>query len=193
MVKLSRTKIELFLDCPRCFWLVMNKKYLIAALIIGLFLSGCSSLPTKPYSFPKNTGTNYEYGSDNIPDVCFFPVKKARWDGYKVTNKNWDQLTDFQKTMFISEAADEIQRNENVTVDLKGGWLVLISLNKGVEEAEKSSSHIEFTMIRLMHDALKESGQIKPVVSQDKFVKNNPGNVRVSGDVTVSTINRKGF
>ena len=25
MVKLSRTKIELFLDCPRCFWLVMNK------------------------------------------------------------------------------------------------------------------------------------------------------------------------
>ena len=25
MIKLSRTKIELFLDCPHCFWLVMNK------------------------------------------------------------------------------------------------------------------------------------------------------------------------
>ena len=29
--------------------------------------------------------------------------------------------------------------------------------------------------------------------SQDKSSKNDSGNVRVSGDVTVSTINRKGF
>ena len=26
MTKLSRSKLELFLDCPRCFWLDMNKK-----------------------------------------------------------------------------------------------------------------------------------------------------------------------
>ena len=25
MIKLSRSKLELFLDCPRCFWLEMNK------------------------------------------------------------------------------------------------------------------------------------------------------------------------
>lgn len=171
----------------------MNKNQLIFVLTIGVFLSGCSSFSTKPYPFPKNIGSSYEYDSNNIPDVCFFPVEKARWDGYKVTNKNWNQLTDFQKTMFISEAADEIQRNEKVTVDLKGGWLVLSSLNKGVEEAGNSPSHLEFPMIRLMHDALKESGQIKPVNSQDKSVKDNSGNVRVSGDVAVSTINRKGF
>ena len=171
----------------------MNKRHLIIVLMIGVFLAGCASLPTKPYPFPKNIGSNYEYDRDNIPDVCFFPVEKSRWDGYKVTNKNWDQLTDFQKTMFISEAAEEIQRNEKVTVDLKGGWIVLSSLNKGVEEAEKSPTHIEFPMIRLMHDSLKESGQIKPVTSQDKSVKNNSSNVRVSGDVTLSTVDRKGF
>jgi len=28
---------------------------------------------------------------------------------------------------------------------------------------------------------------------QDKFIQNNPSNVRVSGDVAVSTIDRKGF
>ena len=171
----------------------MNKKQLIAALVISIFLTGCSFLPEKPYPFPKNIGSSYEYDSNNIPDVCFFPVEKARWDGYKVTNKNWNQLTDFQKTMFISEAAEEIERNEKVTVDLKGGWLVLSSLNEGVEKAERSPSHLEFPMIRLMYEALKESGQIKPVTSQDQSVKNNSGNMRVSGDVTVSTINRKGF
>ena len=32
-----------------------------------------------------------------------------------------------------------------------------------------------------------------PVSTEDKTTKNNSGNVRVSGDVTVSTINRKGF
>lgn len=25
MVKLSRSRLELFLECPRCFWLLMNK------------------------------------------------------------------------------------------------------------------------------------------------------------------------
>ena len=31
------------------------------------------------------------------------------------------------------------------------------------------------------------------VATQDKSIKNDSGNVRISGDVTVSTVNRKGF
>jgi len=171
----------------------MNRKKLILGLIAGVFLSGCSTLPTKPHPFPKNIGTIYEYSGNNIPDVCFFPVEKARWDGYKVTNNNWNQLTDFQKTMFISEAAKEIEKNEKVTVDLKGGWGVLAVMNKTVADIDKDSANIEFPMIKLMHGILKDSSQIKLAVSHDKSMKNNSGNVRISGDVTISTVDRKGF
>ena len=171
----------------------MNKKQLIAVLMIGVFLSGCSTISTKSHPGPKNIGTIYRYSDSNISAVCFFPVGKARWDGYKVTNSNWNQLTDFQKTTFISEAAKEIERNEKVTVDLKGGQGILTAMNKTVADIEKNSANIEFPMIKLMRGTLKELNQIKPVSTQDKPTKNNQGNVRVSGDVTVSTINRKGF
>ncbi len=170
-----------------------NKKKLMIVLIIGAFFCGCSSIPTKPCLFPKNQGSIYEYSDNNIPAVYFFPAEKARWDGYKVTNNNWDQLTDFQKTTFISEAAKEIERNEKVTVRLKGGRDILIAMNKTVADIENNGSNVEFPMIKLMHGTLKESNQIKPVSTQDKSTKNNQGNVRVSGDVTVSTITRKGF
>jgi len=160
-----------------------TKNQLIAVLILGVFLSSCSTLPAKSPSFPKNVGTIYEYSQDNIPDVCFFPVEKARWDGYKVTNNNWSQLTDFQKTMFISEAAEEIRGNERVIVDLKDSRGILVAMNKTVADIEKDGSNIEFLMIKLMHGVLKDSNQIKPAVFQDKSTKNNSSNVRVSGDV----------
>ncbi len=92
-------------------------KQLVVVLMVGIFLSGCISTPIKSDPSPKNKGTAYEYSNDNIPDICFFPVEKARWDGYKVTNKNWSALTDFQKTMFIGEWVEETEKNENVTID----------------------------------------------------------------------------
>ena len=80
-----------------------------------------------------------------------------------------------------------------ISVDLKGGQGILTAMNKTVADIEKNSANIEFPMIKLMRGTLKELNQIKPVSTQDKPTKNNQGNVRVSGDVTVSTINRKGF
>ncbi len=108
--------------------------------------------------FPQNRGTIYDYG-DDIPDICFFPVDKARWNGYEVTVAKWPQLTDFQKTMFISEGTEEIERNEGVKVDIKDGWKLLIAINGGVATMPKDSS---VPVLRFLRDLLKMDGSIKP-------------------------------
>jgi hypothetical protein len=112
--------------------------------------------------FPQNKGSIYEY--DDPPDVCFFPVDKARWGGYKVTIGDWEKLTDFQKTMFVSEAVEEIKRNEKgkVAVDVYNeGWTILGALNQGVSYLKAESSNLDMPMIRFLRDLLKETGKIE--------------------------------
>ena len=100
--------------------------------------------------FPQNRGTIYDYG-DDIPDVCFFPIDKARWNGYDVKTSNWSQLTDYQKIKFIEEGAEAIERNEGVKVDIGDGWGVLVAINGGVATLPKDfNAH----MIKFLRDLL---------------------------------------
>jgi len=74
MVKLSRSKIELFLDCPRCFWLDMKKgvkrpppaPYTINSAIDGLL--------KKEFDVHREDGTAHyiikKYKIDAIPYKC---------------------------------------------------------------------------------------------------------------------------
>lgn len=74
MVKLSRSKIELFLDCPRCFWLDMKKgvkrpppaPYTINSAIDGLL--------KKEFDVYREDGTAHyiikKYNIDAIPYKC---------------------------------------------------------------------------------------------------------------------------
>lgn len=79
-------------------------KQLLPILISFLLVIPSIYAQTNEFNpFPQNTDSPYEYNSDNIPDICFFPANKARWDGSKITVKEWPMLTDFQKTMFIAE------------------------------------------------------------------------------------------
>jgi len=58
----------------------------------------------------------YSYSTEDLPEVCFFPVLEARWNGYEVLNKNWRSLDDYLKQRFIAEAAKEIQDKEGFVV-----------------------------------------------------------------------------
>ena len=74
MIKLSRTKIELSLDCPRCFWLDMNKgikrpppaPYTINSAIDGLL--------KQEFDIHRENGTAHylikKYNIDAIPYKC---------------------------------------------------------------------------------------------------------------------------
>ena len=137
----------------------MNKIKLIIVLIIGVFLSGCSSCPIKPNPFPKNIGSIYQYNEP--PEICFFPVNKAKWDGYKVTTKNWNQLTDYQKTQFITEGITDIETNAKVNIEVKDYWRLLISINTGVNMANIETPNEEVPMIKFLLESLKASGMVK--------------------------------
>jgi len=108
--------------------------------------------------FPQNKGTIYDYG-DDVPDICFFPIEKARWNGYEVKTSDWSQLTDFQKCSFISEGVEEIERKEDVKVTIKDGWRLLVAINGGIAVVPKDTT---FPVMRLLHDLLKMDGSIKP-------------------------------
>lgn len=56
-------------------------------------------------------GSYFTYDEDNPPAVFFFPADKARWDGSKITVREWYMLTDYQKERFINEYLGEMRKN----------------------------------------------------------------------------------
>ncbi|MCX5687251.1 MAG: hypothetical protein NTV71_01160, partial [Candidatus Omnitrophica bacterium] len=69
------------------------------------------------------------------------------WDGSKITVKEWQMLTDFQKTMFISEYIQEKKYNECNAIIKDKGWDYLVILNKIASELlvviNKAASKLE--------------------------------------------------
>jgi len=124
----------------------------------ALLISDTKEFAERLGPFPQNTGSSYEYSQDNIPDVCFFPIDKARWDGSKITAKEWKMLTDFQKTMFISEYIEELEKGYKTSIDING-WDYLIALN-GFADACKDECLNEL-MTRVIKELLIEQGEIK--------------------------------
>jgi hypothetical protein len=62
----------------------------------------------------------YAYDRNDIPHVFFFPKESARWDGAKVTMREWYMLTDTQKERFISEYLNELRGEYKVSIDVAG-------------------------------------------------------------------------
>jgi len=154
----------------------MSKKQLLAiwAIFILFFLFSHLSFAGEQEKFdlfPKNKDTIYEYSRDNIPETCFFPVDKARWDGSKITTKEWQMLTDFQKITFISEYIQEKKQNECKAIIKDKGWDDLAILNKIASELlvifNKAASELEDphysadAPMTMPMDALFQQGKIK--------------------------------
>ena len=120
-------------------------------IILILLLSASAYAEQADFDpFPQNRGTIYDYG-DDVPDICFFPIDKARWNGYEVKVSNWPQLTDYQKFKFIEEGAEEIERNEGVKVDIEDVPRLVIAINGGVAAMPKDSNIL---VLRFLHDLL---------------------------------------
>jgi len=60
----------------------------------------------------------YQYHPDQMPKFLFFPKEKARWEGEKITAKEWELLTSVQKTGFITEYIEEIEKNFYISVQI---------------------------------------------------------------------------
>jgi len=90
---------------------------MIASVVVaGAMLSCVDAAQAKT----DTAGGIYSYRDDDIPDVFFFPKEKARWDGSKVTMKEWYLLTELQKQKFVSEYIAELQKQYNQSIEVIG-------------------------------------------------------------------------
>ena len=71
---------------------------------------------------PSNNaeGSIYSYSENDIPEVFFFPKEKARWDGEKVTMREWYMLTDLQREKFVSEYLGELKKQYQCAMEVLG-------------------------------------------------------------------------
>ncbi|MEI8350034.1 MAG: hypothetical protein WCI77_07760 [Candidatus Omnitrophota bacterium] len=137
-------------------------KKLIGLLILVVLIDGYTARIDAASN--GSEASNYEYSDNDIPAVCFFPVEKARWSGYGVTNNDWGKLTDYQKTMFISEGIEEIKRIETgkVTVNIQEeGAALLIATNERVFRLQEEYPGLDVGMIKFLRDMLQDMGKIK--------------------------------
>ena len=74
MIKLSRSKLELFLDCPRCFWLEVNKGVKRPPSFPYTINSAIDSLLKKEFDLHRQEGTPHylikKYNINAIPYKC---------------------------------------------------------------------------------------------------------------------------
>jgi len=96
--------------------------------------------------FPQNRGTIYDHG-DDIPEVCFFPLEKAKWNGYEIKASNWRQLTDYQKVMFVTEGAEEIERRKGIKIDIEDEFRYVVAINGAVASLPEDSNILVFRFL----------------------------------------------
>ena len=133
----------------------MRIKLMVLVAITILLLNGCASVPA-----PKKFTNDYHY--TEVPDICFFPKDQAAWDGYKITNKNWNKLDDYLKLMFIIEATQELQRKEKVNITSREGARTLRALNYGIDKVNRDMPQVQMVIIDFLYDVLKEAKLVTP-------------------------------
>ena len=66
-------------------------------LLVAFFILGSLSLAI------NKGASDFDYDTRNLPKYWFFPAKQAKWNGTKVTVKDWNLFTDQQKQKYVEE------------------------------------------------------------------------------------------
>ena len=135
----------------------MKFKLSVLLLTAGVLLAGCASAPV-----PGNINLieNYQYTVE--PEICFFPKDKAKWDGYKISNKDWNKLDYYLKLIFIFECSKELERSKAVIITIKDSNRVLVALNYGLNKINKDLPNTEMSVISFFYDVLQDAKMVKP-------------------------------
>lgn len=89
---------------------------LISACILAAAPSWCEDV-----EIPSAKSADlFTYDEADPPEVFFFPKDKARWDGTKITVREWYMLSELQKQKFITEYLDEMRKQYNSPIDVAG-------------------------------------------------------------------------
>ena len=78
----------------------------------------------------------YDYSERDKEKIRFFPIEKARWNGYEVTAEEWDQLSDFLKMRFLRDARTEIEVHENSVILVNDTDRLVKAMNESLKELQ---------------------------------------------------------
>ena len=133
----------------------MKIKLLVLVLGAAFLSAGCASVSA---SGKPNLIEDYNYTAG--PEICFFPKGQAKWDGYKITNKNWGKLDDYLKLMFIFESSKELERAKGVIITIKDSNRALTALNFGIGRINKELPKSEIQVISFFYDVLRDAKMV---------------------------------
>lgn len=126
-------------------------------------------------SAPKEN--KYTYDSKDIPNIHFFPVEKARWNGYELRAREWHQLPDFLKRRFLQGARTEIEVHENAVVLVNSMDRLVRAMDESLKEVLAEPGYEEMSVMKffyimlLQHDAIKKAHTIVKLKKEKKAKK----------------------
>lgn len=135
----------------------MKMRLVTLAVVFTCLLNGCASVPAS-----KRLVDDYHYSYNEPPSICFFPKGQAKWDGYKITNKNWNKLDGYLKIMFIYEAVQESQRKNQVSIVLRDSSRALKAIDYGIAKMNRDVPQEQILVVDFMYDVFKEAKMVTP-------------------------------
>lgn len=132
MIKLSRSKIELLIDCPRCFWLYAGQNVARPFGAPYTINNAVDFLLKKEFDEHRKNGTaHYLIEREGIDAVPFMHEDIDRWRA----NFTGIQYEDKEKDFLVFGAVDDIW------VDSKGSLIVVDYKASGAKEGELYDSY----------------------------------------------------
>ena len=157
----------------------MGKKKLFLRLM-GLWVAGsiavtpvlARDLKTKAPSSPSQAlEKKYVYSEREKENIRFFPVEKARWNGYEVTAGDWDQLSDFLKMRYLRDAKTEIEVQESSVILINDMVRLVRAMNESLRELQADPRFRGMPVITFFHTMLLRNHAIKKAWVLSKLPK----------------------
>lgn len=117
------------------------------------------------------TKKKYDYGKSDIADIHFFPVEKARWNGYEVRASEWDQLTEFLKMRFLQDARTEIEVHENSVILISDMNRLVKAMDVSLRELQSAPTLKDMPVIKFFYIMLLQHNAIKKAKTLVKLSK----------------------
>lgn len=133
---------------------------IVVALVAGPVLAKGKD----PKKDPKPADTpekKYDYSVREQADIRFFPVEKARWNGYQVTIEDWDQLSNFLKARFLRDAKTELEVNENSVILINDMDRLVRAMDESLQELKTDPRFKNMPVITFFHVMLIRNNAIQ--------------------------------
>jgi len=141
-------------------------KCIIFSLLLFASLSQSKieeGLPPSAKTLIQTDISPYYLVQNDIPDICFFPEGKGKWDGYKIAPQDWIHLSDFLKICFVAEYLIIVKIVYDIELDISK-WTVGVvkTLNSFVSQCDDDKCRSTY-----MYEAIEILLQNKGVIAKE--------------------------